>query len=199
MRGVVFHVEQHGHAWVDDGRLVNRTGSIDVAGHLSAFVAHPSVHLDPWPTEADVGASPFPQRTRPSYGEGALEEILASSREIPNDTWRERCRVLGYTEVVETGGGTLGATRVLGPEMRFEIRQTGYGSGYGGARPVALVSAKVTGAAAARASFARAELVQDVRRLVGLDALPERRSPGDVDAPAVMDAAFWQRSGRAPS
>jgi hypothetical protein len=82
---------------------------------------------------------------------------------VPNRTWRDRVALLGYVESGETGGGTQRAFRDTA-----EVHHAGYGSGYGGARPVAFTRASTRITKPVTSS----ELVYDVRRLFGLDPLP---------------------------
>ena len=193
LRGVVFHVEEHGYAWIDtEGRLVNDTGELRPEGHLAVLVAHPAIHGAPWPTEALVGAkSPFTQRRRPTYHETDLPD-LPTLPPIPNATWRRRCRISGYLEHTETGGGTVEAMRRVAPNLAFVLHHAGYGGGYGGARPVTLKRAQIEGAGAHVAAWS--EFIHDLRRLAGVDPPPADKPPAErPPPPEVLTAAFWQK------
>lgn len=181
LRGVVFHVDGQGLAWIDGDQFVSASGSIPSVGDAAVRVAHPLVDTGEWPSEAAIGIARFAQRQAPRW---TLADLPAagSVEAVPLTKWKQRCAQLGYYEPSETGGGTLRAVKET-DNGTLEVHHGGYGSGYGGSRPVTFKRAFTSiGSPAAHAA-----LVADMRRLFGLDAMPEP-TPAAGQPPAPSDA-----------
>lgn len=113
-------------------------GPIELALGGEIRVAHPAGGTEDWPRPGAM--PPFDQRRHPVLGADDLP--VPPTTPVPHRTWRQRVRSLRLISDEETRGGTTAELWLLEP-YRIRIDHVGYGTGYGGARPVEGIAVSV--------------------------------------------------------
>jgi hypothetical protein len=122
-----------------DGHAHDASGApVPLAADTELTVAHPADGAAGWPTPP--APPPFDQRGARLFEADELPALPDAP--IPHATWKARCNALGLLAAGGYGGGTVGE------ELRFEpftlrFGHAGYGSGYGGKRPITGVNVAV--------------------------------------------------------
>ncbi len=159
--GLVFMVGDEPVVFVD-GRARGPSGPIELLPERRVRVAHPAEWTAGWPKPSV--AAPFAQRERPVLG--SYDILAPPSQMIPHRAWKRRASALRLVPDVGTGGGTTAEMWLL-EHYRVRIGHAGYGSGYGGARPIEVT--EVTVGTAGTPAVARVTRSQRS----GWDALPD--------------------------
>ncbi|MEM7160126.1 MAG: DUF4132 domain-containing protein [Myxococcota bacterium] len=109
---------------------------LELGGELR--VAHAAEGIQDWPQTGVAGA--FRQREHPVLGAADLPR--PPTEPVPHSAWKRRVRTLRLLSDVESGGGTVAELWLLGTH-RVHIDHAGYGTGYGGARPIERIEVSV--------------------------------------------------------
>lgn len=121
-----------------DGRAHDVDGPLSLALGGELRVAHPAHGTAGWPTP--VAPPPFEQREHRVLGVPELPSLPVDP--VPHSAWKRRVRALRLLSDLQADGGTTAELWLLGPH-RVRIDHAGYGSGYGGARPVTGIEVSV--------------------------------------------------------